>query len=481
VSNVVHGRDPFAGFDNLGRTFLVTEIMSVAQFGIGEMGNGNARWEGSLPHLLLHGGLGCAAMEVMGGRCASGFFAGASQSVLAGSNLTDEQKLELAPLVGALSGFVFSGGNAINVSLGSTIAQSGIVNNYLTHADIEAAEALLENCTASEEECERQVVQFLTERSALNDEQLLRDCNYNAQCIADFSFDASNDLITGAELLTYESSFDADLRNRIIISGAADYGNTITQVLGFDEEDWAYISSQPRELQVISVAERLSIYTPEEIVALSLASLGASSLATLTPRIAANLVTLCRSSPTCINLYLSAEVSTGVIDLVACAEGDPLSCTAALTPGTTFGGRLIDNGYRPITGVGAGIRTPTGFTSYVGPNGDIIHFSPQGLLYGPDPNPNFVNRVDHVMDHTAPNPAKSNHTVFNITSEDDVLALVDEAWVARGPSVPNDPSAYVVPMGRVVGTNGETYVRIVVNVDTSGNISVVTAYPVGSP
>ena len=67
--------------------------------------------------MLLHGGLGCAAMEVMCGRCASGFFAGASQSVLAGSNLTDAQKLALAPLVGGLAGFLWAEGQAVGVGI----------------------------------------------------------------------------------------------------------------------------------------------------------------------------------------------------------------------------------------------------------------------------------------------------------------------------------------------------------------------------
>jgi hypothetical protein len=183
ITNVVYGQDPFAGFDALGRSFLTNEIMALAQFGIGELGHGNASWEGSPGHLLLHGGLGCALIEVMDGDCVAGFFAGVSQSLLAGSNLSDEQKLELAPLVGALSGYVFSGGNAINVSFGSTIAQSGIVNNYLTHADLANANALLRNCTLTEEECRRLALAYLTDRSAANDFRLARECGADTACM----------------------------------------------------------------------------------------------------------------------------------------------------------------------------------------------------------------------------------------------------------------------------------------------------------
>jgi hypothetical protein len=168
VSNVVHGRDPFADLDSLGRTFLVTEIISVAQFGIGEMGHGNAAWEGSLPHLILHGGLGCAAMEVMGGRCASGFFAGASQSVLAGSNLTDEQKLALAPLVGGLAGFLWAEGQAVGVSFGSTVARTGLQNNYLAHREREEVDRLRAEIAEINARCAAQMLCSEADTARLN-------------------------------------------------------------------------------------------------------------------------------------------------------------------------------------------------------------------------------------------------------------------------------------------------------------------------
>jgi hypothetical protein len=157
VTNVVYGEDPFANFDDLGRTFLVTETLAVAQFGIGELGHGNANWEGSAGHLLLHGGVGCVALEALDGDCAAGFFAGASSSVLAGSNLTDAQKLKLAPLVGAIAAFPFANGEGVNVSFGGTISQSGIRHNYLTHAELVELEQLRGQCTidGNEQACER--------------------------------------------------------------------------------------------------------------------------------------------------------------------------------------------------------------------------------------------------------------------------------------------------------------------------------------
>ncbi|MCF6178853.1 MAG: deaminase [Geopsychrobacter sp.] len=154
VSNLVHGQGFFDGLDQAGRTFLVSETMAIAQFGIGELGNGtDTQWEGSIGHLLLHGGVGCLALEALDGDCVSGFFSGASSSLLAGANLTDEQKVRLAPLVGALTGFVFSGGNAVNVSFGGTVAGSAIENNYLGHTELESMQKELRACEFNDSAC----------------------------------------------------------------------------------------------------------------------------------------------------------------------------------------------------------------------------------------------------------------------------------------------------------------------------------------
>jgi len=74
-----------------------------------------------------------AGVNAGGGRGTSGFFAGASHSVLAGSNLPDAQKLALASLVGGLAGFLWAEGQAVGVSFASTITRTGLINNYLSH------------------------------------------------------------------------------------------------------------------------------------------------------------------------------------------------------------------------------------------------------------------------------------------------------------------------------------------------------------
>jgi len=153
VSNLFQGENVFEGIEDLGRSFLVSETLAFVQFEIGELGAGNANWEGSVGHVLLHGGAGCVALEALNGNCTAGFFSGASSSLLAGSNLSDEQKLRLAPVVGGFAGFAFSNGDAINVNFGSTISQSAVVNNYLTHQNIADLKAELAECEEKQGGC----------------------------------------------------------------------------------------------------------------------------------------------------------------------------------------------------------------------------------------------------------------------------------------------------------------------------------------
>ncbi|MGY4750173.1 hypothetical protein ACVNHC_09985 [Pannonibacter sp. Q-1] len=92
------------------------------------------------------------------------------------------------------------------------------------------------------------------------------------------------------------------------------------------------------------------------------------------------------------------------------------------------GAYRVPDGWRPVSGVGAQINAPAGFKTYRTIDGDLVHVSPGGLVYGADPK--FGNRLDHVLDHTAPNPNKPVHSVFNVQG-DDALKLVDEAWSNR--------------------------------------------------
>ena len=87
------------------------------------------------------------------------------------------------------------------------------------------------------------------------------------------------------------------------------------------------------------------------------------------------------------------------------------------------------------------------------------------------------NRVLHVLEHTKPNPNKAIHSVFT-ARKNEVLGVIDEAWSLKGGMAgvlqANGNRVFDIPMGKVVGTNGETFIRIVVKDGTS---EIITAFP----
>ncbi|WP_236121516.1 hypothetical protein [Cellulomonas palmilytica] len=102
--------------------------------------------------------------------------------------------------------------------------------------------------------------------------------------------------------------------------------------------------------------------------------------------------------------------------------------------------------------------------------GNSVYESPAGLIYGPGSK--HGHRLTHVLQHSIADPTKKAHSVFS--SGNGALKTVDEAWTLRGAPEVGDPGAFVVQMGRQVGTAGETGVRIIVKPGTS---EVISAYP----
>ncbi len=98
--------------------------------------------------------------------------------------------------------------------------------------------------------------------------------------------------------------------------------------------------------------------------------------------------------------------------------------------------------------------------------------TPAGLDYGLHRKDG--NRIKHVLKHTVPNPKKPKHTVFAV-SRKEVLPLIDEAWKKKGAPLTNDSAAYIVDMGRVIGKDGETKIRIAV--EAKGSNRIASAYP----
>jgi len=69
---------------------------------------------------------------------------------------------------------------------------------------------------------------------------------------------------------------------------------------------------------------------------------------------------------------------------------------------------------------------------------------------------------------------KRQRTFFNI-SGNELIMLIDEGWLMKGSSLSTDPGAYVIDMKRIIGTNGESAIKIIVK---PGTAEIKTAYPI---
>ncbi|KQB97606.1 hypothetical protein AL073_01260 [Loktanella sp. 1ANDIMAR09] len=165
------------------------------QSGIGDGVTDGLYTEGDFSHAALHGLVGCAAAEGLGGNCASGAAAGIAQSVFAGlqegaperqPGQSDEDYAAVynawtndvaaqANLLGAVVGYTTSGGQAVNVSNAASIAESGARHNYLGHTDLAVLADRLAECRADGACTEEELFSIRDEmlaRSLANDEAL---------------------------------------------------------------------------------------------------------------------------------------------------------------------------------------------------------------------------------------------------------------------------------------------------------------------
>lgn len=99
-------------------------------------------------------------------------------------------------------------------------------------------------------------------------------------------------------------------------------------------------------------------------------------------------------------------------------------------------------------------------------------YSPAGLVYDAAPAGSDGHRILHVLMHTIPDGA--GHSVFSVARKD-LFATLDEAWGKGVSASPTDPLRFDIEMGRVVGTAGETKIRMIVDPTTH---QVTTAFPI---
>jgi len=133
------------------------------------------------------------------------------------------------------------------------------------------------------------------------------------------------------------------------------------------------------------------------------------------------------------------------------------------------GQRLGETALLPWIVVATGVAANTGRFELTA-LGSSRYQTPAGLIYGPGSQ--HGHRLTHVLQHGFPDATKKTHSVF--TSGSGALRTVDEAWLMRGAPDPSDLGKYVIPMGRTVGTGGETSVTVIVRPGTS---QIITAYP----
>lgn len=333
-------------------------------------------------------------------------------------------------------------GAAIGGQAGAAAALDNINHNFLNHQQIDDLIAELISCngSANVEDCKREVSEKYTKLD-FEQEKALDNCR-SIQCIADVLGDISD-------------AQDFDYLKLLSVQTAGADENLVQRLLGYQGTD---VFGQ-RLLTVISGAAYCDQTGGAE------GCFGTGIRNQFIKEAAVDLL-----------VELGSSASFGAVSRIirflkeSKKGGNIVSSGGGVGEGIP--NNVIPDGWQPIGGVGAQMNTPRGFTTYRTLDGDLVHVSPGGLQYGADPK--FGNRVDHVLDHTAPNPNKPVHTVFNVKG-DDALNLVDEAWARRGVPDPTDPYAFVVDMGRPIGTNGETSIRIVTM--TPGGSTVRTAYP----
>lgn len=171
---------------------------------------------------------------------------------------------------------------------------------------------------------------------------------------------------------------------------------------------------------------------------------------------------------------VSAAASVGPETRVRASDHLEAVLVGRVDLGSSTGVEVSDPDLRRLVSA-TGVATNFGRLSEVSPG---VYRSPQGLVYGPGSAQG--HRVTHVMEHARPVSGKPVHSVFQTTAQDlpgltdEVLGIVDDAWAIRGPAVPGDPGKFIVPMGRTVGTTGETSVTIIVKPGTS---EIITAFP----
>lgn len=146
--------------------------------------------EGDLLHVGLHALVGCAAAELQGADCGAGAVGGMVSAFYAGGidrngGLDEDQRAAATTnteMIGAVAGYLVSGGKGENVSQAAAISQSAFENNYLTYTEWVNYLDELERCEA-DRECRDQAAIDYAEKSQDNRASMLA-CGADPACLA---------------------------------------------------------------------------------------------------------------------------------------------------------------------------------------------------------------------------------------------------------------------------------------------------------
>lgn len=86
----------------------------------------------------------------------------------------------------------------------------------------------------------------------------------------------------------------------------------------------------------------------------------------------------------------------------------------------------------------------------------------------------YENSIIENLGYLDFNNDKRKRAFFRV-EKNEIIALIDEAWLKRENHLPDDAGAYLIDMEKIIGTNGETAIKIIVK---PGTAEIRTAYPV---
>ncbi|MFG5382808.1 DUF6862 domain-containing protein [Yoonia sp. R2-816] len=331
---------------NFGDAFLsglqsdVTNMtMADLQMGIGDWAELNGG-EGTIGHIALHAAVGCAAASALEGSCASGATAAGAQAVYAGilgdarDTMTETEETsakQTAQLVGAFVGYATSGGEAVNVDNAANIAQSGLENNYLNHAEASALELMREDLadcaqTASCSEADIALLEQGIDRLETLDEA--RDTALRDACSSDPQGSACKGFVTEALLA---AEYYASPESQLTGPQLSGYG-ILEQRLENGMEDHPRVdfaedvySHRDDIIALLSEFEATTLQTQQELAQgdglAAGAALGAATLIAVGPQISA----ACLANPIC-------RAGLAITESVDCASSSDPTCIA---PGPT--------------------------------------------------------------------------------------------------------------------------------------------------